>query len=256
MKVVILAGGLGTRLSEETDIRPKPMVEIGGKPILWHIMKIYSHFGFNEFVICAGYKSHYIKEYFMNYALQKSSVTFDFEKGTTTYHDSEIEPWKVTIVDTGLESMTGGRIRRIEKYIGNNTFMLTYGDGVADIDIKALLASHKASGKAATLTAVKPVGRFGVIDINTDNSISKFHEKPTDGGVWINGGFFVCEPEIFKLLKSDAEVWEKEPLESLANSNKLNSYKHNGFWRPMDTLKDKNDLNVMWDLGQPDWKTW
>jgi glucose-1-phosphate cytidylyltransferase len=232
------------------------MVEIGCKPILWHIMKIYSKYGFNEFVICAGYKSHYIKEYFMNYALQKSSVTFDFTDGTTKYHDSEIEPWKVTIVDTGLESMTGGRIKRIEKYINNETFMLTYGDGVADIDINALISAHRKSSKSVTLTAVKPVGRFGVIEIDPDDSITKFHEKPTDGGGWINGGFFVCEPDVFNLLKSDKDIWEKEPLEYLAHHNKLNSYKHIGFWRPMDTLKDKHDLNEMWDSGKPDWKIW
>ncbi|MDZ4756745.1 MAG: glucose-1-phosphate cytidylyltransferase [Bacteroidota bacterium] len=256
MKVVILAGGLGTRLSEETGMRPKPMVEIGGKPILWHIMKIYSHFGFNDFVICAGYKNYFIKEYFANYVLHNTSITVDLKNNAIEYHKSEIDPWKVTIVDTGNDTLTGGRIKRVEPYLDNRPFLLTYGDGVGNIDIPALIESHKNSGKHCTLTTVQPVGRFGVIDIEPSGAVSQFHEKPTEGGTWINGGFFVCQPEIFKLLNHDYDIWEKAPLETLANTGQLNAFKHQGFWRPMDTLKDKNDLNDLWENKQAEWKLW
>jgi glucose-1-phosphate cytidylyltransferase len=256
MKVVILAGGLGTRLSEETGIRPKPMVEIGDRPILWHIMKIYSHYGYDEFIICAGYKGHIIKEYFANYILQNTSVTFDLQHNKIEFHEQEVEPWKVTIVDTGSETMTGGRIKKIQKYIGNETFMLTYGDGVANIDINALIASHKTSGKLATLTAVQPFGRFGLLKIESDGRVSDFNEKPRTDGSYINGGFFVLEPDVFDLIKDEKTIWEREPLETLAHTGKLNCFKHHGFWRPMDTLKDKGDLNELWNTNNAEWKIW
>jgi glucose-1-phosphate cytidylyltransferase len=256
MKVVILAGGLGTRLSEETDTKPKPMVEIGGKPILWHIMKTYSHYGFNEFIICAGYKGYIIKEYFHNYFLHHSSVTFNLENNTVEYHSSNSEPWKVTVVDTGDNSMTGGRIKRVKDYIGNEPFMLTYGDGVGNINIKELVDYHLKHGKKATLTSVQPFGRFGLLNLDDANTIASFAEKPKGDGGWINAGFFVLDPSVFDLITDDQTIWEREPLENLALNNQLKAYKHTGFWKPMDTLRDKLDLNEMWSTGNAEWKIW
>jgi glucose-1-phosphate cytidylyltransferase len=255
MKVVILAGGLGTRLSEETSLKPKPMVEIGGMPILWHIMKIYSAQGFNEFVVCLGYKGYLIKEYFANYFLHKSDVTIDMKNNKIEVHDSQAEPWKVTLVDTGLNSMTGGRIKRIMPHVGNETFMLTYGDGVGNINIKQLLETHKKNGKHCTVTAVQPQGRFGALEINGD-TVKSFTEKPRGDGSWINGGFFVCEPDIFKHIENDATIWEREPMEKLAAENQLAAYKHDEFWKPMDTLRDKHELESMWQSGNAPWKIW
>lgn len=257
MKVVLLAGGLGTRLSEETVLKPKPMVEIGGMPILWHIMKIYSSHGFNDFVICLGYKGYVIKEFFSNYFLHKSDVTIDMTSNSVQVHDSQAEPWKITLVDTGNESMTGGRIKRIQKHVENDTFMLTYGDGVGTIDIKKLVEAHKNAGKYCTVTSVQPSGRFGALNIREDQSVHSFMEKPKGDGAWINGGYFVCEPEIFKYLDGgDSTVWEQNPMEQLALDGQMMAYKHKGFWRPMDTLKDKHDLNTMWDSNDAPWKIW
>jgi glucose-1-phosphate cytidylyltransferase len=256
MKVVILAGGLGTRLSEETDIKPKPMVEIGGKPILWHIMKIYSHHGYNEFVICLGYKGYVIKEYFSNFFLHHSNVTFDLSTNSMEVHHTNAENWKITLVDTGINTMTGGRIKQIEKYIDNSPFMLTYGDGVSNVNIKELVEFHKKNKKEVTVTAVQPDSRFGVLDINAQNEVKSFLEKPKGESGWINGGFFVCEPTVFKYIKDDATIWEREPLESIAKGNNLAAYKHDGFWKPMDSLKDKNDLNKFWDTNVAEWKVW
>jgi len=257
MKVVLLAGGLGTRLSEETVLKPKPMVEIGGMPILWHIMKIYSSHGFNDFVICLGYKGYVIKEFFSNYFLHKSDVTIDMASNSVQVHDSQAEPWKITLVDTGNDSMTGGRIKRIQKHVGNDTFMLTYGDGVGTIDIKKLVEAHKEAGKYCTVTSVQPSGRFGALNIRDDQSVHSFMEKPKGDGAWINGGYFVCEPEIFNYLDGDdSTVWEQNPMEQLALDGQMMAYKHKGFWRPMDTLKDKHDLNAMWDSNDAPWKIW
>ncbi len=257
MKVVILAGGLGTRLSEETELKPKPMVEIGGRPILWHIMKIYSHYGFNEFIICCGYKGYYIKDYFHHYYMHSSDVTIDLSDNGVQYHDSNAEPWKVTLVDTGLNTMTGGRIERVRKYIGNETFMLTYGDGVSDIDISSLLSNHKKSGKLATLTAVQTTGKFGALKIDDGSAIRAFEEKPHGDGAWINGGFFVLEPGIFDYIKSgDETIWERTPLENLARDSELNAYKHDGFWKPMDTLRDRFELDDMLANNKAPWKNW
>jgi glucose-1-phosphate cytidylyltransferase len=257
MKVVILAGGLGTRLAEETELKPKPMVEIGGKPILWHIMKIYSGFGFNEFVICVGYKGYTIKEYFHHYFLHNADVTFDMRSNQAEYHNSGSEPWVVTLVDTGLETMTGGRLARVKKYLGNETFMLTYGDGVGDVDIPALLKFHKSQGKLATLTSVQPSGKFGAIGINESGSVLNFQEKPKGDGSWINGGFFVLEPGIFDFIQDgDRTVWEREPLENIARKGQLSAFKHNGFWKPMDTIRDKRDLEELWNSGKAPWKLW
>ncbi|WP_457622326.1 glucose-1-phosphate cytidylyltransferase [Persephonella sp.] len=255
MKVVILAGGFGTRLSEETDIKPKPMVEIGGKPILWHIMKIYSSYGFNDFVICLGYKGYVIKEYFANYFLHMSDVTIDLKNNQIEVHDVKAEPWKVTLVDTGLNTMTGGRIKRIKNYIGNETFMLTYGDGVGNINIKELLEFHKKHGRYATLTAVQPSGRFGALDLE-DVQVKAFKEKPKGDGAWINGGFFVLEPQIFDYIEGDETIWERDPLENLAKDGQLMAYKHTGFWKPMDTLRDKRELESLWQSENPPWKVW
>ncbi|MBU0633913.1 MAG: glucose-1-phosphate cytidylyltransferase [Candidatus Omnitrophica bacterium] len=256
MKVVILCGGLGTRLSEETNTIPKPMIEIGGKPILWHIMKIFSHYGFNDFVICLGYRGYLIKEYFSHYLLHMSDVTIDMVNNKMDIHSSTSEPWKVTLVDTGIGTMTGGRIKRIQKYIGKETFMLTYGDGVADIDINKLVKTHKRNKKLATLTGVLTAGRFGVLDIQKD-SVKSFMEKPKGEGNRINGGFFVLEPEIFNYIKKgDATIWERDPLRKLAADGNLVVYKHNGFWKCMDTLRDKVELEEMIEKNEVPWKKW
>ncbi|MBB3187217.1 glucose-1-phosphate cytidylyltransferase [Microbacter margulisiae] len=257
MKVVILAGGLGTRLSEETDLKPKPMVEIGGKPILWHIMKIYSAYGFNEFIVCCGYKGYIIKEYFANYFLHQADVTIDLGNNDIQIHDSHAEPWKITLVDTGLNTMTGGRIQRVEKYIGNETFMLTYGDGVSNVDLHQLVDFHKQNGKLVTLTAVQPSGKFGAVELNAENMITAFQEKPRGDGAWINGGFFVLEPQIFQYItEGDQTIWERTPLETIARDNQLAGYRHTGFWRPMDTLRDKIELEAMWNSEHCEWKIW
>ncbi len=257
MKVVILAGGLGTRLSEETEIKPKPMVEIGGKPIIWHIMKIYSAYGFNDFIICTGYKSYIIKEYFHHYSQHIADVTIDLKTNQVVYHNSIIEPWKITLIDTGPNTMTGGRIKRVQKYIGNERFMLTYGDGVANINIDELIAYHENSGRLATVTSVQPSGKFGAIEIDESNTIISFQEKPRGDGAWINGGFFVLEPEVFDYIKDgDETVWEKDPLENIAKEKQLGAYKHMGFWKPMDTLRDKIDLDALWNTGNAPWKIW
>lgn len=254
MKAVILAGGLGTRLSEETSTRPKPMVEIGGRPILWHILKIYSAHGINDFVICAGYKGYIIKEYFANYFLHMSDVTFDMVNNTMKVHQKKAEPWKVTIVDTGDDTMTGGRIKRIANYV-DGTFCCTYGDGVGDIDITSLISYHKTTGRKATLTGVQPPGRFGALELEQDRVVS-FQEKPEGDGSWINGGFFVLEPSVLDEIENDSTIWERKPLESLASQQQLGIYKHPGFWRPMDTLRDKHELENLWETGTAPWKKW
>jgi len=253
MKAVILAGGLGTRLSEETHLKPKPMVEIGGKPILWHIMKIYSHHNINEFVICCGYKGYLIKEYFANYFLHTSDVTFDLQNNEVIIHKGDSEPWRVTLLNTGINTNTGGRLRMASDYLAD-TFCFTYGDGVADVNINALVKHHTHSGKQATLTAVQPPGRFGLLELD-GSSILRFQEKPMNGG-WINGGFFVLEPEVIDLITDDNTIWEQIPLETLASTQQLNAYFHYGFWHPMDTLRDKQRLNKLWDSGCADWKVW
>ncbi|MCK6595740.1 MAG: glucose-1-phosphate cytidylyltransferase [Bacteriovoracaceae bacterium] len=256
MKAVILAGGLGTRISEETTTKPKPMVEIGGKPILWHIMKMYSSHGINEFIICLGFKGYVIKEYFANYFLHSSDVTFDIANNKMEVHQNTSEPWKVTLVDTGDASMTGGRVKRIAPYIQEGeTFCLTYGDGVGDIDIKSLLKFHKGHGKDATLTATQPPGRFGSLVLN-ENQITNFIEKPQGDGSWINGGFFVLNSNVFKYIENDLTIWEKDPLENLAKDGQLMAFKHHGFWQPMDTLRDKNYLEELWNKNKAPWRTW
>ncbi len=256
MKVAILAGGFGTRLSEETDVRPKPMVEIGGKPILWHIMKHYSHYGHNEFVILLGYKGYYIKEYFANYFLHQSDVTLDLKNNKMEIHNTASEPWKVTLVDTGLETMTGGRVKRAQKYLEQETFLLTYGDGLSDVNLDDLISFHKKSGKVMTLTSVQPEGRFGALDLDGD-LIRKFAEKPKGDGAWINGGFFVCEPKLFDYIKEgDSTILERSPLESLSKDGQLVAYKHHNFWQPMDTLRDKLQLEQHWTKGKAPWKVW
>jgi len=257
MKAVILAGGLGTRISEETNVKPKPMIEIGGFPILWHIMKIYSHYGINDFVICCGYKGYLIKEYFSNYYLQTSDVTFDLTSNKATYHKSKTEPWKVTLVDTGVNTMTGGRISKIKKYLENDeTFCLTYGDGLADINISDLINYHKANKRLATITASIAPMRFGALSLNKDNSVDKFVEKPKGDNSYINGGFFVLSEKVLDLIKDDNTVWEKEPLEHLSQNNQLSAFLHNGFWQPMDTLREKNYLEELWLSGKAPWKVW
>ena len=256
MKVVILAGGLGTRISEETVFKPKPMVLIGDKPILWHIMKIYSSYGFNDFVICCGYKGHVIKEYFANYLLHESDVTINTATNKLTFHNSNSENWNVSLINTGEITMTGGRIKRIKEYVGNETFFLTYGDGVGDINIEQLLAFHRSHGKKATLTATKPFGRFGVIDITDNGQITSFKEKDKEDVSWINGGFFVLEPSVFDYIEGDSTVFEKEPLEKLTQEGQLNAFKHEGFWRAMDSLNDKNVLEEYWNTGTAAWKVW
>jgi glucose-1-phosphate cytidylyltransferase len=256
MKVVILAGGFGTRLSEETELKPKPMVEIGGKPILWHIMKTYSHYGFNEFIICLGYKGYVIKEYFANYYRHQSDITIDLTNNSTMIHNSLAEPWKITLIDTGLETMTGGRVKRIQKYTDGKPFMLTYGDGVGEINIPDLVDFHKKNKRYLTVTAVQPSGRFGALNINAANEVNSFMEKPKGDGAWINGGFFVCEQEVFNYIDGDTTIFEREPMEKIALDNQMMAFKHAGFWRPMDTLRDKNELIELWDKGQAKWKVW
>jgi len=257
MKVVILAGGMGTRLAEETNVIPKPMVEIGGYPILWHIMKIYSQYGFNDFIILLGYKGYIIKEYFANYFLHQSDVTFDMSKNQMTIHEHHSEPWKVTLLDTGLNTMTGGRVLRAKKYIGNEPFMLTYGDGVADVNINELVKYHNTHGKIATMTSVQPDGRFGAIISTPNGKITSFLEKPKGDGSWINAGFFVLQPEVFDYIKEgDATIFERAPLEQLATDGELYAYKHTSFWKCMDTLRDKQQLQEMWDKGTAQWKGW
>ena len=257
MKVVILAGGFGTRISEESHLRPKPMIEIGEKPILWHIMKYYSAYGFNDFIICCGYKQFFIKEYFANYFLHNCDLTFDFTNNSksTEVHNSSAEPWKVTVVDTGLNTMTGGRIKRVRDYIGDEPFMMTYGDGVSDIDINALIAFHKQHGKIATMSSVRPESRFGNLDIE-NGQVKSFREKNIIDSAWINCGFMVLEPEILDVIDGDSTVFEKEPLERLAARGQLMAYQHNGFWQCMDTLRDKEKLEKMWNSGNAKWKVW
>jgi len=256
MKAVILAGGFGTRLSEETVLKPKPMIEIGDSPMLWHIMKLYSFYGFNDFVICLGYKGYVIKEYFANYFLHRSNITFDLAENRMVVHDSYAEPWRVTLEDTGLETFTGGRVKRIAKYVQNETFMLTYGDGVGDVNIRALLEFHKRHGKMATVTAVQPFGRFGALRINSENIVESFSEKPKGDGAWINGGFFVMEPGVLDYIEGDKTILERTPLERLASEGQLGAYKHSGFWRPMDTLRDKIELESLWNSGKAPWRIW
>lgn len=258
MKVVILAGGYGTRISEESQFRPKPMVELGGKPILWHIMKLYSHYGFHDFIICAGYKQHIIKEYFADYFLHTSDITYDFTHGKNemTVHHSVSEPWKVTVVDTGLNTMTGGRVRRVRDYIGNEPFMLTYGDGVCDVNISSLVDFHRQHGKIATLTAVKLEQQKGVLDIGRDNTVKSFREKNLSDGAPINAGFMVLNPEIFDYLDGDSCIFERRPLETLAGKGELMSYMHQGFWQCMDTSREKDDLERLWASGHAPWKVW
>jgi glucose-1-phosphate cytidylyltransferase len=256
MKAVILAGGLGTRLSEETHLRPKPMIEIGGKPMLWHLMKIYSAQGINEFIVCAGYKGFIIKEYFANYFLHNSDATFDLLNNKLTIHHSNAEPWHVTVVDTGEQTMTGGRLRRVKKFLANETFCFTYGDGLSDVKIQETINFHKKHGGKATITAVQPPGRFGILEINTQDMVNSFLEKPQGQGTWINGGFFVLEPSVIDLIADDTVVWEKQPLEDLAAQKQLHAYKHEGFWQCMDTVRDKLLLESLWESGSAPWKSW
>ncbi len=257
MKAVILAGGLGTRLTEETTIKPKPMIEIGGQPIIWHIMKTYSNYGINEFIICCGYKGHVIKEYFTNYSLHKSDMTIDLRNNKKIIHTNSSEPWSVTVVDTGEVTMTGGRLKRVKEYIGNETFCFTYGDGLADINISELIAFHKQQKAVATLTATQPPGRFGAFTLAKDQTkITSFHEKPSGDGAWINGGYFVLEPRVIDFIDDDHTVWEQEPLQNLASNDLLSAYKHDGFWQPMDTLRDKHYLESLWDSDEAPWKVW
>lgn len=256
MKVLILAGGLGSRLSEETTLKPKPMVEIGGKPILWHIMKIYSHYGFNEFIIVCGYKGYMIKEYFAHYFLHMADMTIDLTSNSIEHHNNQAEPWKITLIDTGLDTMTGGRIKQVQKYVGNEPFMLTYGDGVADIDLIKLNEFHKSHGKLVTMTSVQPEGRFGALHIDSTDMVKSFQEKPKGDGSWINGGFFVCQPQVFSYISGDTTVFEREPLENLASEGQLFTYKHHGFWKPMDTQRDKNIMEELIQNNKAPWIKW
>jgi glucose-1-phosphate cytidylyltransferase len=257
MKVVLLAGGFGTRISEESALKPKPMIEIGEKPILWHIMKIYSHHGFNDFVVCLGYKSYIIKEYFANYFLHESDVTFDFRNGNQTIiHQHTAEPWTVTLVDTGLTTNTGGRIKRARRFVGDEPFMMSYGDGVSDVDLPGLLAFHRRHGKLATVTSTQPTGRFGALELGEDGRILSFQEKPKGDGAWINAGFFVLQPEVFDCIADDGVAFEREPMESLAAKGQLMAYKHSGFWQPMDSLRDRTHLEGLWQSGKAPWKIW
>lgn len=255
MKTVILAGGFGTRISEESYLKPKPMIEIGAKPILWHLMKIYSHYGITEFVICLGYKGYVIKEYFANYFLHMSNVTFDMENNRMEVHEKHAEPWRVTLVDTGQDTLTGGRLKRVRDYLGNDSFCFTYGDGLADIDIGALIDFHRAQGKIATVTAIQPPGRYGALNIH-GKSVNGFQEKPAGDGAWVNGGFFVLEPEVFDYIEGDQTSWESMPLQQLAAQHQLSAYRHSGFWQAMDTLRDKMQLEEMWNSSNPPWKVW
>ncbi len=256
MKVVILAGGLGTRLSEETSLKPKPMVEIGGMPILWHIMKIYSSYGFNDFVICLGYKGYLIKEFFSNYFVHKSDITINLAENSIEIHDNFAEDWKVTLVDTGLQTQTGGRIKKVRKYLDDKPFMLTYGDGVSDVDISKLLRYHQKMDKICTVTTVKPAGRFGALNLKENGIVHSFIEKPKGDGSWINGGFFVCEPKVFEYIENDDTVWERSPMEILASLGEMAAFKHEGYWKPMDTLRDKQELESDWINESAKWKKW
>jgi glucose-1-phosphate cytidylyltransferase len=255
MKAVILAGGKGTRISEESQYKPKPMVDIGGRPIIWHIMKMYETFGINDFIICSGHLGYVIKEYFANYFLHMSDITFDLRENVIQVHKKRAESWKVTVVDTGLDTMTGGRLKRIEPYVGNETFLMTYGDGLSDVDISATVELHKSQKRDATLVAVQQPGRFGAIEIR-NHTVHNFKEKPTGDGSWINGGFFVLEPSVFSLIDDDSCIWEREPLERLSKTNQLNAFKHDGFWQPMDTLRDKIVLENLWSSNSAPWKKW
>lgn len=256
MKVVLLAGGLGTRLSEETALKPKPMVEIGGMPILWHIMKIYSSHGYNDFIVCLGYKGYLIKEYFANYFLHKSDITIDLSTNSINVHDSQAEPWKITLIDTGINTMTGGRIKQVMKHTNDEPFLLTYGDGVGDVDITKLVAFHHSGNHLCTVTAVQPSGRFGSLDIANDNQVTSFIEKPKGDGAWINGGFFVCNPGVLDYIGGDDSIWEREPIHNIALDGQMQAYKHDGYWKPMDTLRDKQELEEEWNSGKAKWKTW
>jgi len=255
MKAVILAGGLGTRISEESHLRPKPMIEIGGRPILWHVMKIYSHYGINDFVVCLGYKGYVIKEYFANYFLHMSDVTFDMAENRMEVHQRHAEPWRVTLVDTGQETLTGGRLKRVQQYVGKETFCFTYGDGVADVDISRLVSFHRAEGKAATLTAIQPPGRYGAVSIDAAR-VTSFAEKPAGDGAWVNGGYFVLEPTAFDYIANDQTSWESGALVRMSQDGKLAGYQHAGFWQAMDTLRDKNHLEELWQSGHAPWKVW
>lgn len=255
MKAVILAGGLGTRISEESHLKPKPMIEIGGRPILWHIMKTYAHYGISEFIICCGYKGYIIKEYFANYFLHMSDVTFDMSKNTMEVHHRNVEPWRVTLVDTGEDTLTGGRLKRVKEHLGDEPFCFTYGDGVSDINISDLVEFHRSHGRPATVTAIQPPGRYGALNIE-DGCVTSFQEKPAGDGAWINGGYFVLEPSVIDYIKDDFTSWEGEPLMRLAREGQLMSYQHIGFWQAMDTLRDKNHLEELWASGSPRWKVW
>lgn len=255
MKVVILAGGFGTRIMEESHLKPKPMIEIGDKPILWHIMKMYSTYGMNDFIICLGYKGYLIKEFFANYFLHTSDVTFSMRDNSMQIHQKNAEPWNVTLVDTGQETMTGGRLRRVSSFIGNETFCFTYGDGLCDIDFNELIAHHKASGLQATVTAIQPPGRYGALEIK-NNKVINFREKPAGDDAWINGGFFVLEPDVIKKIHNDDTFWEREPLSELASEGQLSAFLHKSFWQSMDTLRDKNNLEELWSSGKAPWKSW
>jgi len=255
MKAVILAGGYGTRISEETHSKPKPMIEIGGMPLLWHIMKIYSTFGIDDFIICCGYKGYMIKEYFVNYSLHNSDITLDLKENKMEIHHKSVEPWKITLVDTGLDTMTGGRLKKVKKYIGNETFCFTYGDGLSDVNITKLIDFHKSKKTLATMTVVQPPGRFGKIYLDS-GKVTNFEEKPDGDGGWINGGFFVLEPAVIDYIKDDTTIWEREPLEKLSTEGQMSAYKHTGFWQPMDALRDKNQLEELWNSDQAKWKIW
>ena len=257
MKVLLLAGGLGTRLSEETDIRPKPMVEVGGRPILWHMMKLYSKFGHNDFIVLLGYKGYYIKEYFANYFLHQSNVTIDLSNNKMEVHNNASEPWRITLLDTGELTMTGGRVKRAQHFVGDEPFMLTYGDGLSNIDMAAQLAFHRSHGKLVTMASVQPDGRFGTFESRSDGVVTRFLEKPKGDGSWINGGFFICQPTVFDYIKNgDSTIFEQEPLQNLAHNGEMVSYRHDGFWKCMDTLRDKKELNDLWSSGNAPWKVW
>jgi glucose-1-phosphate cytidylyltransferase len=256
VKVVLLAGGYGTRLSEETDLRPKPMVEIGGRPLLWHLMKFFAHFGHRDFVVCLGYKGFVVKEYFANYRLHNSDLTVDLARGEATYHSAPPEDWRVTLVETGADTMTGGRIRRVRAYLDEQPFLMTYGDGLGDVDLDGLLRLHRERGASVTVTSVRPPGRFGVLEVDGDDRVTGFHEKPVDAAGWINAGFFVMEPRVFDFLDGDRTVLEGEPLTQLAAAGELRTFRHEGFWKPMDTLRDKRVLEAAWESGNAPWKVW